>query len=352
MIPGNNMHVYAGTAGHSAWFSDDGGVNWVHPNSHSGLYLEARVWSLAAHPTASETLYAGTDMGVFRWSEADARWRQLPSPMQDVWALAVDPRDADALIAGTRPAGFYRSDDGGATWKVTDAPGLSGFSDVNMGPTRVTQIVYDPLIPGAVWASVEIGGIFYSDDHGATWQVRANGLVSADVHGIAVMADSAGRHIVLATTNRGLHRSDDQGRHWTFVELPSHWQYTRAVVPHPDGSPTVFVTNGNGPPGNSGRLLRSDDAGISWRQVPLPGEINSTLWTLAVNAADPSRLFMGTNLGQIFRSLDGGDTWERLAHEFGELRTLLWRPLPPGTRKGQHALTRAVVKVPNVGPNT
>ena len=44
------VHVYAGTGGHSAWFSDDGGETWVHPNSHSGMYLEARVWSIASHP--------------------------------------------------------------------------------------------------------------------------------------------------------------------------------------------------------------------------------------------------------------------------------------------------------------
>lgn len=351
MSNGNEMHVYAGTAGHSAWFSDDDGVTWVHPNSHSGLYLEARVWTLAAHPGTRDTLYAGTDMGVFRWSEATARWQHLPSPMQDVWSLAVDPKDPATIIAGTRPAAFHRSRDGGATWDPTPAPGLADFSDVNMGPTRVTQIVHDPVVPGAVWAAVEIGGIFHSDDSGATWQLRAAGLVSADVHGIAAMRDAAGRHVALATTNRGLHRSEDQGRHWTFVELPSHWQYTRAVVPHPDGSPTVFVTNGNGPPGNSGRLLRSDDAGLTWRQVRIPGEINSTIWSLAVHPADPSRMFMGTNLGQLFRSRDGGTTWERLPHEFGELRSLLWRPLPPGTRQAPHALTRPVVKIPNVEPS-
>jgi photosystem II stability/assembly factor-like uncharacterized protein len=290
-------------------------------------------------------------MGLFRWSEASARWQHLPSPMHDLWALAVDPDDPELIVAGTRPAAFHRSEDGGATWQPAQVDGLAVFSDVNMGPTRVTQVAFDPVVNGAVWASVEIGGIFRSGDRGATWQPRTRGLVSADVHGIAIMRDAAGRHVALATTNRGLHRSEDHGEHWSFVELPSHWQYTRAVVPHPDGSPTVFVTNGNGPPGNSGRLLRSDDAGLTWRQVTIPGEINSTIWTLAVHPEDPSRMFMGTNLGQVFRSHDGGLSWERLPHEFGELRTLHWRPLAPGTRKAAHSITRAVVKVPNVEAN-
>ena len=75
------LEIYAGTAGHSAWFSNDLGQTWVHPNSHSGMYLEARVWTFSAHPSDMNLLYAGTDMGLFRWDERTARWTHLPSPM-------------------------------------------------------------------------------------------------------------------------------------------------------------------------------------------------------------------------------------------------------------------------------
>ena len=155
-----NIHVYAGTAGHSAWFSEDAGQTWAHPNSHSGMYLEARVWCFSSHPEMPEHVFAGTDMGVYRWDEAPARWVALPSPMADVWALAQDPRDARVLIAGTRPAGFFRSTDAGQHWQALQAPGISQFSDINMGPTRVTQILFDPVTAGVVWATVEIGGIY------------------------------------------------------------------------------------------------------------------------------------------------------------------------------------------------
>ena len=45
MHPAHQIHLYAGTVGHSAWFSEDSGAAWVHPNSLSGMYLEARVWA-------------------------------------------------------------------------------------------------------------------------------------------------------------------------------------------------------------------------------------------------------------------------------------------------------------------
>jgi photosystem II stability/assembly factor-like uncharacterized protein len=336
------VHLYAGTAGHSAWFSDDLGQSWVHPNSHSGMYLEARVWGFACHPATPERLFAATDMGAFRWDEAPARWAHLPSPMPDVWAIAVDPANADVLIAGTRPAGFWRSTDAGATWAATPAPGISSFSTQNMGPTRVTQILFDPVDDGTVWAAVEIGSIFVSRDRGLTWAERGKGLVSGDVHGLAVLALPGGGKAMLATTNRGLHRSEDDGANWVLQDLPAPWPYTRGVTPRADGSGVVFLGSGNGPPGNDGFLLRSRDYGRHWEDAGLPGAVNSTVWCIATDAADPMLVLACTNLGEVFRSRDGGERWTRLPHQFGELRALLWRSLPDGIRRQPHSITRPV----------
>ena len=70
------IEIYAGTAGHSAWFSEDRGETWLHPNSHSGMYLEARVWTFSSHPTRPDILHAGTDMGIYRWDESTTRWTE------------------------------------------------------------------------------------------------------------------------------------------------------------------------------------------------------------------------------------------------------------------------------------
>ena len=335
------VHAYAGTAGHSAWFSDDLGSTWIHPNSHSGMYLEARVWALSSHPSVPDSVYAGTDQGLFRWNEHSARWVNL-SLTQDVWSVVQDPRDPAIIYAGARPAALYRSTDGGRVWSELAVPGIAKFSEVNMGPTRVTQILFDPFVADRVWATIEIGGIYRSDDRGLNWRLLTDGLVSTDVHGIAVTRGKSGARRVLATTNRGLHISDDDGQHWRFTSLDSPWQYTRSVVTRADDPSIVFLANGNGPPGTDGRLLRSKDGGDSWERLSLPGSLNSTVWCIATDASNPLLLFMCTNLGQLFRSTDGGDTWIRLPHEFGEVRALLWRTLPRGVRRAAHSLTRPV----------
>lgn len=309
-----------GTAGTSVWFSRDLGETWERPYTESGLYLEARVWALSTHPARPGEVLAGTDSGVYRWSEAQRHWTHLPGPCDSVctWALAQDPHDADVIVAGTHPAALFRSDDAGRSWRklaVTLADEC-----IFVGRPRVTQVLFDPQIRDTLWAGVEIDAVHRSRDGGKTWTRLARGLVSGDVHGIAVVKGES--RTLFATTNKGLHRSSDEGEHWELQTLDSPWQYTRTIASRADGDQTLFLTNGNGPPGSTGRLLCSHDFGGSWQDVGLPGETNSTPWCISSNRADPNIVFTVTNLGQIFRSLDGGNTWSKLKREFGEVRSM------------------------------
>jgi len=149
--------------------------------------------------------------------------------------------------------------------------------------------------------------------------------VSGDVHGLAVAREPDGTKAILATANKGLHRSRDNGESWVLEPIGSAWQYSRAIVLAADGK-SLFLTNGNGPPDSTGRLLRSQDAGLHWIEMPLPGALNRTVWCVAAHPADPSLLFCCSNLGQVFRSTNGGSEWTRLPREFGEVRALHWRP--------------------------
>ncbi len=144
------------------------------------------------------------------------------------------------------------------------------------------------------------------------------------MHGIAVLRDG-GRRVVLAAVNRGVHRSEDDGATFRRVSIPSPWPYTRAVVAGAANDGTVFLTNGDGPPGSWGRLFRSRDHGRNFTELPLPGETNSALWTISVKPFDPRLVSVCSNLGQIHRSADGGDFWLKMKRELGEIRCAHWR---------------------------
>jgi photosystem II stability/assembly factor-like uncharacterized protein len=322
------VDLYVGTVGMAVWASKDLGEAWTRSPSSAGLNAECRVWTLASHPETPRFLYAGGDQGVHRWDEAEQHWTHLPSPMdgRPVWAIAQSPHNPHVLLAGCRPTALYRSPDAGKSWHLLEIPFAESCPQV-LSP-RPTQILFDPHDKDTIWVGVEVDALYRSIDGGRSWTRQEQGLASLDIHGVAAVGGPRGAkgRTIYVTTDRGPHRSRDNGESWEAFELPSPWQYTRAVIPRADDSGVIFITNGSGPPGGDGRLWRSRDQGQTWEDTRLPGPINSTVWWVATNPADPMLLFCCTNLGQMFRSTDGGETWEKLRREFGEIRTMLWRP--------------------------
>jgi len=309
----------------SMWASEDGGTSWIRPYGR-GLYAECRVFSLTSQPADGSSVLAGTDQGIYRWHREDRTWEHLPSALDDVqtWSLVQSPHDPGVILAGTRKADLYRSEDAGKTWARLPVPLATECAAVEV--PRLTQIVFDPKDPHLVWAGVELDGVWRSEDGGRTFDKHVRGLQTEDIHGLSVVYQD-GQRWVFATTNGGLYSSLDSGLSWQERPFGSTTKYTRSIAERADHSGVLFMTNGNGPPGSTGRLLKSDDYGETWLDVGLPGEPNSTPWCIAVHPSDPNLVYTCTNLGQVYRSEDGGETWTQLRREFGEIRSMILRPL-------------------------
>jgi hypothetical protein len=69
-----------------------------------------------------------------------------------------------------------------------------------------------------------------------------------------------------------------------------------------------------------------DKGGLTWHVVEMSGRANSTIWNFAVHVADPQMIYASSVSGQVYRSLDGGTSWQRLPRDFGEIRALAWAP--------------------------
>jgi photosystem II stability/assembly factor-like uncharacterized protein len=136
----------------------------------SGLFFNLRATALEVAPSDSNVVYVGFDLGgMYRTSnglaDTGVSWTDIrPSyvPQRAIRRYAVDPTDANrvyAVFSGYGAGKIWKSTDGGASW--TDRTG--DFPDV-----PVNDLTIDPDSPGTLIAATDLG-MFRSDDDGAHW---------------------------------------------------------------------------------------------------------------------------------------------------------------------------------------
>ncbi len=321
--------VYAASVGHSVWFSRDLADSWQRANTHmGGIYNETRCWCLSVHPDRPGEILSGTDDGVYRWVELRKRWEYVPSPMDGLHILKIAqaPHDADLIIAGTRPAELFRSRDNGSTWERLHFANSIEAPFINTN--RVTSIKFDREDPQTIWITIEIDGLWRSRDGGDSWERLGLDLPDQDLHNIE-FARVGAENWVLVASEVGLYRSTDDGASFQKIEVPqAPYHYFRCLMQRPDKTGVMFLSIGDRPSGDDSMLLRTRNFGETWEMVQLPGEQNTTIWHISVNSADPMIVFCCSMFGEIYRSTNGGESWQRPEKFLGEVREIAWAPVP------------------------
>jgi photosystem II stability/assembly factor-like uncharacterized protein len=152
------------------------------------------------------------------------------------------------------------------------------------------------------------------------------GLYDPDIHAMTIAATIPRR--VFASTARELFASDDRGETWQPLGVKAKWPlpYARGIAVKADDPGVLFAGCGETTTGEKGYVLRSTDLGQTWEQLKLPMQPNSTIWGLAGHPADANRILAFSLFGEVYVSEDGGDSWRKIAREFGEIRTAAWLP--------------------------
>ncbi len=257
-------------------------------------------------------IFARTDDGFFRGDDGGATWEPVDLPPSP-GAVAVSPIDQGVLYAGG-PEGLYRSEDAGATWRLVlataDLPTTERVLHVAVSPAD-PELVYVALT-GRSSPSADFR-LLRSRDGGMSWQQLEEAHNSLCGWGVRILephpADPervfrtagcyAGRDLV-----DDLEHSADQGESWSAVIRPEG-AFPERLVGGRGAAPTRFylAANRDARVGGSS-IFRSDDDGQSWREVlAFRGGGTAQESTvpdirvggLAYNPAAPDRVFVGLN---------------------------------------------------------
>jgi hypothetical protein len=279
--------LYAGSNA-GVFKSSDDGVTWT-PASHGLPGIDVQDMLFDPQTSTMYTVLFG--VGLFRSPAGEDNWQNISRGFRgsELLTVAVDQRTG-VLYAGLRGYGLYTSKNGGASWETI------GFGLSN---TNIRALLTGPQ-PGEVFAATDLG-VFHSTQITGTWDLLtgAPGHVSA---WSLLRDDSTG--ILYAGTEQGVLKLEPRNGDF-LASLTGMTQGTVQALLLDAQTKVMLAGTLNG-------VYVSKDMSASW--TPASNGLSSTLVHTLVQAPQGggTMLLAGTDSG-VFRSTDGAATWQAAA---------------------------------------
>ena len=307
----------------------------------SNLTLDRRgapvLYACVGHVVYGPTIQVSRDLGA-SWTQIEHGPRYAKGSgrkLERIWC--VEPGHAsepEVLYAGVAEAGLFVSRDGGARWREVESLSrhpTRGEWSPGAGGMCCHTVLVDPANKDRVWLGISAVGAFRSDDGGATWEIKNEGLpiaaeseefdnVGSCVH--RMVQSPAGSGVLYQQNHMGVFKSMDGGDSWQAIQhgLPSDFGFP--MVMHPRDPQTLYVL-----PLESSEyrffidgqpvVYRTRDGGGSWQALTtgLPADfqyVGVLRHALAADGLEACGVYFGTTGGQVFYSVDEGESWQAM----------------------------------------
>ncbi|PRX50471.1 hypothetical protein B0I33_102593 [Prauserella shujinwangii] len=285
------------------------------------------------------TVVTSDDLGA-TWSEPDDAPVAFPADtgaaLEGVWQFAYGP-EPDVVHVGVEPSALFRSEDGGRSYQLVRAlwehPHRERWEPGGAGKVLHT-ILPHPSDPRRMSVAMSTGGVYRTEDGGHTWHPSNSGI-KADfmpedqqypeygqcVHKVAVDATDPDRQYL--QNHGGVYRSDDGGASWRSIAGGLPVDFGFPIVAHPHRPEVVYnfpidSSMMRFPPDGRCRVYRSEDAGATWTGLA-KGLPEAGFWSavmrdaMCADDADPAGIYFGSRSGEVWGSPDEGETWSLVA---------------------------------------
>lgn len=306
-------------------------------------------------------LYAGLGLGHFgvklrRSRDGGARWEDIAAPaypkqpegvtdtlpdgrewpwrVEQIWALEAGKKDG-SLFCGTIPGGLFRSDDRGDSWQLVqslwDHPQRKAWFGGGADYPGIHSICVEDT--GALTLGVSCGGVWRSEDDGATWALCGEGMYAEfmpperrydmsiqDPHRLVQCPSNP--DVLWAQHHNGVFRSTDRGEKWQDVPTATPAKFGFAVAVHPRDPDTAWLVPAvkdehRVPVDGKVVVSRTRDGGKTWTVLRegLPQEhAYDIVYRHALDVDDTGDvLAFGSTTGNLWISEDGGDRWQEIS---------------------------------------
>ena len=259
------------------------------------------------------------DENVFRDPAKFSDWTVVGPNGGDVRVVTIDPRDKDRLYLSTLDGQIHTSADGGKNWAL--------LVNLNEPQLVLDQMFVDSRDSKVIYASGHRGkfpgGFFKSTDGGASWK-EAKELSGEAIHAMTQAKDNP--DLLYVGTSNGIFISKDSGDDWEKMESATMPVNLNSMVVDPRKNSTIYA-------GTSWRPYKSTDSGKSWRLIKTGMIDDSDVFAMTINPRNAEHIIASACSG-IYESFSGGETWKKIQGipaQSRRTRDIVQHPTLPGT---------------------
>jgi photosystem II stability/assembly factor-like uncharacterized protein len=297
--PKDKNRIYISTLDGQIHTSADGGNSWrllVNLNQPE-LVLD----QLFVDSQNSSIIYASGHRhkapgGFFRSIDGGATWKKSKElENESIHSMTQSTFDPKILLVGTT-AGVWMSKNSGADWEKISSSTM---------PVNIDSLAMDPrngstLYAGTWWRA------YKSTDTGKNWRLIKDGMID-DSDVFAINLDPRDPNHLIASACSGIYESKNAGEKWAKIQgIPSQSRRTRDIMQHPSLPGVVFAATTEG-------FWMSSNGGTTWS---LTTQRNLEINSIAVHPDEPNRVFIGTNNYGVMVSNDGGRNFAQTNSSF------------------------------------